>query len=79
MFQAAFSDYCGYLITTVESLKDLNTHLEREVMMDRFRPSIVIQDSPPYDEVRMSCGFPVTKKTMTIWIRINCCAYEWID
>nr|KAG5704223.1 hypothetical protein BaRGS_012511 [Batillaria attramentaria] len=48
--QAAFTDYCSYLIATEESLVALNQRLMDPVTMLTFRPNIVIQGSPAFDE-----------------------------
>lgn len=48
--QSVFSDYCGYLVATEESLAFVNDHLKSPVPMKRFRPSIVISGSPSFDE-----------------------------
>lgn len=48
--EAAFSDFSSYLITTEESLGAVNERLKDPVTMTRFRPNIVIQGSPAFDE-----------------------------
>jgi uncharacterized protein YcbX len=46
----AYADGYPFLVTSVESLEDLNSRLEYPVPMSRFRPSIVIKGLGPYGE-----------------------------
>lgn len=48
--QAAFTDYSSYLVATDDSLNALNERLKDPVTMLSFRPNIVIQGSPAFDE-----------------------------
>nr|KAG5704222.1 hypothetical protein BaRGS_012510 [Batillaria attramentaria] len=48
--QAAFSDWCSYLVTTEESLAAVNERLKEPVVMRRFRPNIVVSGGPAFDE-----------------------------
>lgn len=61
--QSVFSDYCGYLVATEESLAFVNDHLKSPVPMKRFRPSIVISGSPSFDEVSKMYLNLITIKT----------------
>lgn len=46
----SFADGMPYLILGQESLDDLNSRLESQVPMDRFRPNIVFSGGQPYAE-----------------------------
>ena len=48
--QTAFSDGFPILLTTQASLDDLNSHMEENISMERFRPNIVISGNEPYAE-----------------------------
>lgn len=48
----AFPDLFPLLITSVESLRDLNGRLDNDVSMDRFRPNIVVAGAQAFDEDR---------------------------
>lgn len=48
--QAQFSDGYPILVTTVESLQDLNRRLATPVTMNRFRPNVVLRDVAPFAE-----------------------------
>ena len=50
--QTAFSDGFPVLLTTNESLADLNGRLDQSVPMSRFRPNIVVSGGRPFDEDR---------------------------
>lgn len=45
-----FGDACPILVTSQESLDDLNSRLESPVAIDRFRPNLVISGARPYEE-----------------------------
>lgn len=52
--EVAYADAFPLLVTTVESLADLNHRLDRPVSMDRFRPSIVLSGwTEPWFEDRV--------------------------
>ncbi len=46
----SFADGYPLLITSLESLEDLNTRLEEPVSMTRFRPNVVAVGGKPYEE-----------------------------
>jgi uncharacterized protein YcbX len=46
----SFVDNYGVLLISEASLSDLNTRLTTPVAMNRFRPNIVVEDVPPYEE-----------------------------
>ncbi len=50
-----FADGFPYLVTTLESVADLNHRLDdgQEVTMDRFRPNIVVRGCPAWTEFRL--------------------------
>ncbi|ESP03079.1 hypothetical protein LOTGIDRAFT_110992 [Lottia gigantea] len=49
--QAGYQDECcGYLIMNQQSLDELNRKLVEPVTFDRFRPNLVIDGAPPFDE-----------------------------
>lgn len=50
---ASFSDGYPLLLIGQSSLDDLNSRLEKPVPMNRFRPSIVISGTDPYEEDEM--------------------------
>jgi len=45
-----FADGYPILIISEESLADLNSRLERQIPMDRFRPNLVVKGCGPFDE-----------------------------
>lgn len=47
---AQFSDGYPVLLTTVESLSELNRRLPSPVPMNRFRPNVVLRDCAPFAE-----------------------------
>ncbi len=48
--QVRFSDGYPILVTTLESLSDLNRRLATPVPMNRFRPNVVLRDAAPFAE-----------------------------
>jgi uncharacterized protein len=48
--QAQFSDGYPLLVTSVESLQELNRRLTTPVPMNRFRPNVVFRDVAPFAE-----------------------------
>jgi uncharacterized protein len=48
--KVSFADGFPFLLTTEESLSDVNARLVDSVPMDRFRPSIVVRGAPPWAE-----------------------------
>jgi uncharacterized protein len=48
--RTAFADGFPILVGSVDSLRELNAHLAEPVTIDRFRPNIVIEGAPAYDE-----------------------------
>jgi uncharacterized protein YcbX len=52
--RVAFADGYPLLVISQESLTDLNDRLENQVLMSRFRPSIVLSGLGPYGEDRCS-------------------------
>jgi uncharacterized protein len=48
--EAQFSDGYPVLVSTVESLQDLNRRLTIPVPMNRFRPNVVLRDVAPFAE-----------------------------
>ena len=48
----AFGDAAALLVTNAASLDALNAALEAPVPMDRFRPNIVLEGAPAFDEDR---------------------------
>ena len=49
-FEVSFADGYPYLLTTQNSLDDLNARLNQPIPMDRFRPNLVISGFPPFSE-----------------------------
>ncbi|MCM2281308.1 MAG: MOSC domain-containing protein [Bdellovibrionaceae bacterium] len=49
-----FADTLPFLLTTEDSLAELNSRLAAPVQMTRFRPNIVVRGGGPYDEDRWS-------------------------
>ncbi len=45
-----FADQCPILLTTEASLADLNEKLEHPILMNRFRPNLVISGTNAWDE-----------------------------
>jgi uncharacterized protein YcbX len=48
--QTGFADGFPILLASTDSLAKLNGHLEQPVTVDRFRPNIVVEGAPAYDE-----------------------------
>lgn len=48
--RTAFADGFPILLASVNSLAELNGHLDQPVTIDRFRPNIVVEGAPAYDE-----------------------------
>jgi uncharacterized protein YcbX len=46
----SFADGAPVLLTSEESLADLNTRLEKLITMTRFRPNLVVRGDLPYAE-----------------------------
>lgn len=46
----SFADAFPLLLTSVESLDDLNARLDRPLPMDRFRPNVVVSGGLPWEE-----------------------------
>ena len=45
-----FADQCPILLTTEESLADLNARLKRPLLMNRFRPNLVVKGTQAWEE-----------------------------
>jgi uncharacterized protein len=48
--RTAFADGFPLLVTSTGSLDELNRHLDQRIPMNRFRPNIVVEGAPAYDE-----------------------------
>jgi uncharacterized protein len=48
-----FSDGFPWLLASEASLEDLNSRLQRQLPMNRFRPNIVVSGLPPFGEDRL--------------------------
>lgn len=48
-----FSDGFPWLLASEASLEDLNSRLQRQLPMNRFRPNIVVSGLPPWGEDRL--------------------------
>jgi uncharacterized protein YcbX len=48
-----FSDGFPWLLASEASLEDLNSRLQRQIPMNRFRPNIVVSGLPPFGEDRL--------------------------
>ncbi|XP_046551247.1 mitochondrial amidoxime-reducing component 1-like [Haliotis rubra] len=48
--QAAYSDFCAYLLMSETSQDAVNQQLQQPISLDHFRPTIVVKGSRPYDE-----------------------------
>lgn len=48
--RTGFADGFPILLASVDSLAELNSHLDQVVTVDRFRPNVVVEGAPAYDE-----------------------------
>lgn len=48
--RTAFADGFPILLASTDSLGELNNHLSQAVTVDRFRPNVVVEGAPAYDE-----------------------------
>ncbi|XP_066957616.1 mitochondrial amidoxime reducing component 2-like [Macrobrachium rosenbergii] len=48
--RAAYSDWSSYHLACQSSLDDLNSRMEEPILMDNFRPNIIVKGSKPFDE-----------------------------
>jgi uncharacterized protein len=48
--RTGFADGFPLLLVSADSLAELSSHLEQPVTIDRFRPNIVVEGAPTYDE-----------------------------
>ncbi|XP_064110948.1 mitochondrial amidoxime reducing component 2-like isoform X2 [Macrobrachium nipponense] len=48
--RAAYSDWSSYHLACQSSLDDLNSRTEEPILMDNFRPNIIVKGSKPFDE-----------------------------
>ncbi|XP_046381838.1 mitochondrial amidoxime-reducing component 1-like isoform X1 [Haliotis rufescens] len=48
--QAAYSDFCAYLLMSETSQAAVNEQLQEPLSLQSFRPTIVVKGSRPYDE-----------------------------
>ncbi|XP_068246121.1 mitochondrial amidoxime reducing component 2-like [Palaemon carinicauda] len=48
--RAAYSDWSSYHLACQSSLDDLNSRLEEPILMDNFRPNIIVKGSEAFDE-----------------------------
>ncbi|KAK7904544.1 hypothetical protein WMY93_017151 [Mugilogobius chulae] len=46
----AYPDFAPVMLLSEASVKNLNTKLEKEVTVERFRPNIIISDCEPFEE-----------------------------
>lgn len=46
----SFADGYPYLVISQASLNDLNNRLPEPITMSRFRPNLIVDDCPPFDE-----------------------------
>lgn len=73
--EISFTDAFPTLLISEESLADLNTRLPKSLLMDRFRPNIVVRGCAPYDEntwkrvqaggIVFSCATPCERCVIT--------------
>ncbi|CAJ0602495.1 unnamed protein product [Cylicocyclus nassatus] len=71
----AYADLSPYMLTTQASLESLNTHLEQDVSTSNFRPNIVVDGCPAWDEdkwivvkigeTKLQCFKPCTRCVLT--------------
>lgn len=52
--QVAYSDVGPVMLLSEASVDDLNSRLEKDVTVERFRPNIIIGDCQPFEEVFMA-------------------------
>ncbi len=74
----AFSDQAPILIITEASLKDLNNRLEDPILMDRFRPNIIIKDADAFAEDNWDI-VKVGSTTLRIIQQCERCVFTTID
>ncbi len=49
-----FADQCPLLLTSEASLKDLNSKMDKNLLMNRFRPNIVVKGNQAFEEENWS-------------------------
>ncbi|KAK3263923.1 hypothetical protein CYMTET_27304, partial [Cymbomonas tetramitiformis] len=49
-FETGFADGFGFLLASTSSLEDLNKRYDEKILMNRFRPNIVVSGAPPWAE-----------------------------
>lgn len=59
-----YPDIAPVMLLSEASVKDLSSKMEKAVTVERFRPSIVISDCEPFDEVRWVYAAAVLSKTV---------------
>jgi uncharacterized protein YcbX len=76
--EVAFADGYPLLLTTLESLGELNRQLAQSIPMNRFRPNVVVRDCQPFEEDRWTT---VTAPDLTLSVVKPCtrCAITTVN
>ncbi len=51
LVQTSFSDLAPLLVLSESAMEVLNSKLDKEMEIERFRPNIILKDCPPHAEV----------------------------
>jgi uncharacterized protein YcbX len=74
--EVSFADAFPLMVINDASLRDLNTRLETAVPMNRFRPSLTIASSLPYEEDRW---LSLTSNDVSMQVVKNCARSVDVD
>lgn len=76
--QVKFADSTSFMLTSTESLRDLNTHLDEQVPMSRFRPNIVLTGVSAWGEDQLRL-FKVGQVSLEVIEKCGRCGIVNVD
>ncbi len=74
----SFADAAPVLLINLASLEELNARLTKSVKLEQFRPNIVIDHTPPYEEEKWK-GIRINNLDFTVGSVCNRCKVITID